>query len=189
MRIYLDTLTAGVERVHTGADEDFEAAMLPLMGEAYTLARYLTRNDHDAEDVVQDAFLRAFTYRSTFRGGEGTSAKAWLLTIVRNTAFSRGRSAGAKVEVTEFDEIQHSDAASAEHPEAELLATTTREAVSAAIDQLPPEFREVIVLREVEGFSYKEISEVVGVPAGTVMSRLSRARDRLQRLLQPVRGD
>ncbi len=177
-------------RVRTEAREDFEAVLLPHLGEAYTLARYLTRNDHDAEDVVQDAFLRAFTYRGTFRGGNDLqAARVWLLAIVRNTAFSRGRAAGARADVTEFDETLHSDAASGEHPETDLLAASTREAVSSAIDQLPPEFREVIVLREVEGFSYKEISEVVGVPAGTVMSRLSRARERLQRLLQPVRGD
>ncbi len=168
---------------------DFESAMLPHLGEAYTLARYLTRNDHDAEDIVQDAYLRAFTYRNTFRGEGEQSARAWLLAIVRNTAFSWRRRGGNRVEITEFDEAQHSDGVSDQHPEAAMLRTATREAVSEAIDQLPTEFREVIVLREVEGLSYKEISEVVGVPAGTVMSRLSRARERLQRALGPVKGD
>lgn len=189
VRKYLNTSTAEVSGVAARKEEDFEEVMLPHLGEAYTLARYLTRDDHDAEDVVQDAYLRAYTYRDSYRPGEAGSARAWLMTIVRNTAFSRRRTAGGRVEVTPFDETLHSDAVAGTHPEAALLATATREAVRAAIDQLPAEFREVIVLREVEGFSYKEISEVVGVPAGTVMSRLSRARERLQRLLHPLRGD
>ncbi|HWA59598.1 MAG TPA: sigma-70 family RNA polymerase sigma factor [Gemmatimonadales bacterium] len=163
--------------------------MLPHLGEAYSLARYLTRNDHDAEDVVQDAYLRAFTYRETFRGEGSQSARAWFLTIVRNTAFSWKRKSGNRVEVAEFDETHHSEAVAGNHPEAAMLRTAEREALADAIEQLPTEFREVIVLREVEGLSYREISEVVGVPAGTVMSRLSRARERLQRALLPVRGD
>ena len=164
--------------------------MLPHLNAAYTLARYLTRNDHDAEDVVQDAFLRAFTYRDTFRGEGAESARAWLLTIVRNTAFSWRRREGRSALATEFDETQHSDSVAGEHPEAALLRGATRERLQRAIDQLPPEFREVIVLRELEGMSYREIGDVVGVPAGTAMSRLSRARERLQRVLRPeVGGD
>lgn len=169
--------------------EQFESLMLPHLGAAYTLARYLLRDDHDAEDVVQDALLRAFTYRGTFRGEGTQGAKAWLLTIVRNTALSWRRRGPARANLTEFDETQHSDEGAAENPETSLLASEARGSVREAIDRLPPEFREVILLREIEGLSYREIGEVVGVPVGTVMSRLSRARERLQRALQPVRGD
>lgn len=162
--------------------------MLPHLNDAYTLARYLTRNDHDAEDVVQDAFLRAFTYRQTYRGESVASARAWLLAIVRNTAFS-WRRRGNRVETsTEFDETQHSDSVADQHPENAMLRDATRDAIRTALDQLPAEFREVIILREVEGLSYQEIGEVAGVPVGTVMSRLSRARNRLQQALRPEAG-
>jgi RNA polymerase sigma-70 factor, ECF subfamily len=174
--------------VDSSALARFEAAVLPHMDAAYTLARYLTRNAHDAEDVVQDACLRALKYFDTFRGGEGASARAWLLAIVRNTAYSwRGR---RRVDgmATEFDETQHSDAVSDEHPEGVLLRTAAKETLARALDRLAPEFREAIVLRELEGLSYKEISEVAGVPVGTVMSRLSRARTRLQEALRKEEG-
>lgn len=163
--------------------------MLPYLDDAYTLARYLVRNDHDAEDVVQDAFLKAFMYRDSFRGEGGGSARAWLLTIVRNTAFSWRRKIRPAQASTEFDEAVHSEAVAGQHPEASLLQRATQEAITAALDQLPAEFREVIVLREIEGLSYQEISEVAGVPVGTVMSRLSRARSRLQRALQAEAGE
>ena len=166
----------------------FEAAVLPHLNAANTLARYLTRNAHDAEDVVQDACLRALKYFDTFRGAEGTSARSWLLAIVRNTAYSwRGRRRVDGV-ATEFDETQHSDAVADEHPEGELLRTAAKETLARALDRLAPEFREAIVLREQEGLSYKEISEVAGVPVGTVMSRLSRARTRLQEALRKEEG-
>lgn len=163
--------------------------MLPHLDAAYTLARYLTRDDHDAEDVVQDAFLRAFQYRDSFRGEGSGSARAWLLTIVRNTAFSWRRKIRPAQLTTEFDETVHSDAVAKEHPESTMLQRATRDAITAALDQLPAEFREVIILREVEGMSYQEISEVAGVPVGTVMSRLSRARNRLQKALRPETGE
>lgn len=166
----------------------FEAAVLPHLNAANTLARYLTRNAHDAEDVVQDACLRALKYFDTFRGAEGTSARSWLLAIVRNTAYSwRGRRRADGV-AAEFDETQHSDAVADEHPEGELLRTAAKETLARALDRLAPEFREAIVLRELEGLSYKEISEVAGVPVGTVMSRLSRARTRLQEALRKEEG-
>jgi RNA polymerase sigma-70 factor (ECF subfamily) len=158
--------------------------MLPHLDAAYTLARYLTRNDHDAEDVVQDAYLRAHTYQDSFRGEGPGSARAWLLTIVRNTAYSWRRREGKSALATEFDETRHSDSVADEQPEAALLRGATRDMLRRAIDQLPPEFREVIILRELEGLSYREIGDVVGVPAGTVMSRLARARERLQRALR-----
>jgi RNA polymerase sigma-70 factor (ECF subfamily) len=166
----------------------FEAAVLPHLDAAYTLARYLTRNDHDAEDVVQDACVRALKYFDGFRGEEGTSARAWLLAIVRNTAYSWRRRHRADALATEFDEREHSHGVADEHPEGELLRSAAQETLGRALDRLAPEFREVIVLRELEGLSYKEISEVAGVPVGTVMSRLSRARARLQEAVREEEG-
>jgi RNA polymerase sigma-70 factor (ECF subfamily) len=150
--------------------------VLPHLSAAYTLARYLTRNDQDAQDVVQDAYLRALKHFDGFRGEAGTGARAWLLAIVRNTAYSARRRHRPEDSATEFDEAVHSDAVADEHPEAALLRTAAQDALRRALDGLAPEFREVIVLRELEGLSYKEISDVAGVPIGTVMSRLSRAR-------------
>ena len=155
----------------------FDAVVLPHLDAAYTLARYLTRNAHDAEDVVQDACLRALKYFDGFRGEPGTSARAWLLTIVRNTAHSWHKQHRADGLAVEFDEREHSPAVTNGQPEA-------RESLGRALDRLAPEFREVIVLRELQGLSYKEISDVTGVPVGTVMSRLSRARARLQAALR-----
>ena len=166
----------------------FEAAVLPHLDAAYTLARYLTRNAHDAEDIVQDACLRALKYFDSFRGEGESSARAWLLTIVRNTAYSRKGRRRVDALTTEFDEAQHSGAVADEHPEGVLLQEDAKETLGRALDRLAPEFREVIVLRELEGLSYKEISEVAGVPVGTVMSRLSRARTRLQEALRNEEG-
>jgi RNA polymerase sigma-70 factor (ECF subfamily) len=162
----------------------FEAVVLPHLDAAYTLARYLTRNTQDAEDVVQDACLRAIKHFDGFSGEHGTSARAWLLAIVRNTAYSSTRRQRAEDSAMEFDETTHSGAVANEHPEAALLRTDEKESLARALDGLAPEFREVIVLRELEGLSYKEISDVAGVPVGTVMSRLSRARTRLQQALR-----
>jgi RNA polymerase sigma-70 factor, ECF subfamily len=161
----------------------FEAIVLPHLDAAYTLARYLTRDEHDAQDVVQDAYLRALKYFDGFRGSEGADGRAWLLAIVRNTAFTWRRRRRMETRTAEFDENLHSDAVANVHPEAALLGTSARESLHQALDQLPAEFREVIVLRELQGLSYKEIGEVTGVPVGTVMSRLSRARSRLQQAL------
>jgi RNA polymerase sigma-70 factor (ECF subfamily) len=166
----------------------FEAAVLPHLDAAYTLARYLTRNAHDAEDVVQDACLRALKYFDSFRGEGESSARAWLLTIVRNTAYSRKGRRRVDALTTEFDEAQHSGAVAEENPDGALLQEDAKETLGRALEQLAPEFREVIVLRELEGLSYKEISEVAGVPVGTVMSRLSRARPRLQEALRTEEG-
>jgi RNA polymerase sigma-70 factor (ECF subfamily) len=163
--------------------ERFEAIVLPHLDAAYTLARYLTRNDHDAEDIVQEASLRALKYFSGFRGAEGGDGRTWLLAIVRNTAYTWQRRHRANALATEFDEELHSDAVAGDHPAAALERDTARESLHQALDRLPPEFREVIVLRELEGLSYKEIGDVTGVPVGTVMSRLSRARRRLQEAL------
>jgi RNA polymerase sigma-70 factor (ECF subfamily) len=155
----------------------FEAAVLPHLDAAYTLARYLLRDDADAEDAVQEAVLRALRYFAGFRGVEG---RAWLLRIVRNTCFTWRRRRGAEPTVPLDDELHGGADGGVESPEDALILAAGRDLLHAAIDRLPAEFREVIVLRELEGLSYLEIAEVAGVPVGTVMSRLSRARRRLQ---------
>ena len=162
--------------------------VLPHLDAAYTLARYLMQNAHDAEDVVQDACLRAFKHFERFGGDEVTSARPWLLAIVRNTAYSARRRQRAEGGTIEFDESAHSDAVADEHPEAALLRRDAKASLRRALNELAPEFREVIVLRELQGLSYKEISQVAGVPVGTVMSRLSRARLRLQQALRDAEG-
>ena len=153
----------------------FEAAMLPHLDAANNLARYLLHDAAAAADAVQDAYLRALRHFGGWRGGD---ARAWLLTIVRNVV----RSARAETGV-EFDETLHSDAVSDDTPAADLDRRAARETLAQALERLPREFREVIVLRELEGLSYKEIADVTGVPVGTVMSRLSRGRERLRRVL------
>ena len=160
----------------------FEAAVLPHLDAAYTLARYLMRDQHDAEDAVQDAYLRALRHFGGFRGGDG---RAWLLAIVRNSCHTllRQRSRGALD--TEFSEELHSEAVDVDDPETAALRGEAQESVQQALDRLPDEFREIIVLRELQGLSYKEISAVANIPVGTVMSRLARARQRLQRALGP----
>ena len=169
--------------------ERFEAVVLPHLDAAYTLARYLMHDDHDAQDVVQDAYLRALKYFGGFRSEGESGGRAWLLAIVRNTAYTWRRRHRTDALATEFDEEQHSEMVADEHPEAAVVAQNERAALHRAIDDLPPEFREVIVLRELEGMSYKEISDVAGVPVGTVMSRLSRARRRLEEALCPASED
>jgi RNA polymerase sigma-70 factor (ECF subfamily) len=154
----------------------FDEVVLPYLDAAYNLARHLLRNPHDAEDAVQEAFLRAVRYFDGFRGVDG---RAWLLRIVRNTCFTqlrRGRTGGEHVE---FDEQVHTAEDESTGPEADLVRTMTADLVRERLAGLPAEFREVLVLRELEGMSYKEIAQVAGVPIGTVMSRLSRARRQL----------
>ena len=158
----------------------FEAAMLPHLDAAHNLARYLLRDDSAAADAVQDAYLRALRHFGGWRGGD---ARAWLLTIVRNVV----RSSRAETGV-EFDETLHSGDVADRDPAADLARHTARATLAAALEQLPQEFREVIVLRELEGLSYKEIADVTGVPVGTVMSRLSRGRERLRRALSDAAG-
>ena len=158
--------------------------MLPHLDAAYNLARFLMRNDHDAEDAVQEAALRAFRFFADFRGD---NSKAWFLQIVRNTSFTllkKNRPAEMNVE---FDEQIHGDESPAMDPGVSLDRAQDRQTVRTAIEQLPPEFREAIVLRELEGASYKEIADIAGVPIGTVMSRLARARHQLQLILSKPR--
>ena len=156
---------------------NFEQVVLPHLDAAYNLARWLTRNTQDAEDVVQEAYLRAFRFFGGFHGG---NARTWLLKIVRNTCYTWLHQNRAQRSATAFDEQLHTDVAESENPETLLLRKDDGQLLNQALDELPPEFREVLVLLELEGLSYKEIAEVVGIPIGTVMSRLARARHRLR---------
>ena len=151
----------------------FELTMWPHMRAAYNLARWLVRNDQDAEDIVQESFLKAFKAQASFRG---TEAKTWMLSIVRNTAMDFRRRDKSGIAVPWGDEGYEPKEGSPD-PERVLLDQSRREQVRQAIAQLEPDFREVIVLREIEGLSYKEIASALGIPMGTVMSRLSRARN------------
>ena len=162
--------------------ERFEAIVLPHLDAAFTLARYLSGNAQDAQDLVQDAALRALKYFRGFRGTEQGDGRAWLLTIVRNTVRTWRQRHHAQSE-TAFDEEQHSEGIADVDPTVNLDRKEMRERLREALAQLPDEFREVIVLRDIQDLSYKEISDVIGVPEGTVMSRLHRARQRLQRML------
>ena len=156
----------------------FEAVVLPHLDAAHNLARWLIRREAEAQDVVQEAILRAYRFFGGFRGGD---PRAWLLTIVRNTCYTWLANARGAYEAEEFDEALH--AVPEETPESLAIAGAERERLARALEGLPRRSREVLVLRELEGFSYKEIAEITGIPIGTVMSSLSRARDRLQRAL------
>jgi RNA polymerase sigma factor (sigma-70 family) len=153
----------------------FEQAVLPHLDAAYNLARWLTRNDADAADVVQESFLRALKFFGGFRGGD---TRAWLLTIVRNACYTWLRRNRVNELATPFDEEAHS--VEGDDPEAILLEGADREMLRQALEALPVEFREVVILRELEGLSYKKIAGIADVPVGTVMSRLARGRKRLR---------
>lgn len=161
----------------------FERAVMPHLDAAYNLARWLTRDGHDAEDVVQEAYLRAYRFFDGFHGGDGRS---WLLAIVRNTCFTWLKRNRPPTPAAPFDEALHAGDESF-NPEALFLQGAAREMLHEALGELSPEFREVVVLRELEGLSYKEIAAVTEAPLGTVMSRLARGRgmlrDRLARRL------
>ncbi len=159
---------------------EFERIVLPHLPSAYNVARWLTRSDADAEDVVQEAFLRACRFFDSFRGGD---PRGWLLAIVRNTAFSWLRANRPRELAGGLDDAPEPAADGARSPEAELLRRADGEGVRRSLEELPAEFREVLVLRELEELSYREIADVTGLPVGTVMSRLSRARRRLQAAL------
>jgi RNA polymerase sigma factor (sigma-70 family) len=158
----------------------FEQTILPYMDAAYNLARWLTRNDDDAEDMVQEAYLRAFKFFDSFRGVDG---RAWLLTIVRNTCYTWLQQKRAHEIATMFDEEIHSTDTDSSNPATLVLQSADQQILRQALEELPVEFREVVVLRDLEGFSYKEIADIANIPAGTVMSRLARARERLKQLL------
>jgi RNA polymerase sigma-70 factor, ECF subfamily len=158
----------------------FEQAVLPHLDAAYNLARWLTRNERDAEDVVQESYLRAFRFFAGFRGGD---ARAWLMRIVRNTCYTWLHANRPLQEATEFDETLFSSDSRGANPEEAVLRNDRGALVRKALEMLPANFREVLILRELEGLSYKEIADITGMPAGTVMSSLSRARDRLRHVL------
>lgn len=167
--------------------ERFERLLLPHLDAAYGLARWLTRNDELAEDAVQEAYLRAFRLFGSLRGED---ARPWLLQIVRNACYELLRREKLPGAVEDFDEEIHGGEAVAAgavivlpvNPETAAIARADRELVCECLAALPRDFREVMVLREIEGCTYKEIADIVGAPIGTVMSRLSRGR----RLLQGV---
>lgn len=168
--------------------ERFERLVLPHMDAAYNLARWLTRNEAQAEEAVQEAFLRAFKFFGGFRGGE---ARPWLLGIVRNTCYTLLERERGAVATDEFHEENHGEEAVAVgavlnfpvNPETAAIERADRELVQGCLRALPPEYRDVLVLREVHDCSYKEIAAIAEIPIGTVMSRLARGRRLLQRAL------
>lgn len=164
----------------------FDQLVLPHVDAAYNLARWLLRGRSDAEDVSQEALLRAFRF---FRGFHGGDPRAWLLQIVRNTCYTWLEKNRPVELMTEFNEELYPQSGAT--PESLAIAGDNRERLTRALEALPPRFREVLVLRELEGCSYKEIAVITSVPIGTVMSALARARQRLQRALaqtEPVKN-
>jgi RNA polymerase sigma-70 factor (ECF subfamily) len=159
---------------------DFEQTVLPHFDAAYNLARWLTRGKEDAEDVVQEAYLRALRFFPGFRGGD---ARAWLLRIVRNTCYTWLHANRRLRDAQPFDEELSPPDARVPNPEELSLQNDNSAVLRKALEQLPANYRDVLVLRELEGMSYKEIAEITGMPAGTVMSSLSRARERLRQVL------
>ena len=161
--------------------------LLNHLDAAYNLARWLTHNEHDAEDIVQDAYLRAIRHYGGFQGGEG---KAWLLTIVRNRCYDSMRHRGIRERSTPFDEELHNVRQATLDPEASLLQQERAELLRQALAELPADLREVLILRELEQLSYGEIAGIAKIPMGTVMSRLKRDRKRLQEvMLVPTNGE
>jgi RNA polymerase sigma-70 factor (ECF subfamily) len=160
----------------------FNEIAVPHLDAAYNLARWLTRNDHDAEDVVQEAYLRAFKFFDGYRGGD---IRAWILKIVRHTCFTwLARNRPAELVAASDDDGDEASATSGAvrtDPETLLLQRLDGELLNRLIDRLATPYREILVLREIEDLSYREIAEILALPIGTVMSRLARAREKLQR--------
>ena len=172
-----------------GQRQNFETLVLPHLDAAYNLARWLTRNDQDARDVVQEASMRALRYIDSLRGDD---ARPWLLGIVRNTCFTVLERQRNGPEWVEFDDAEFDSAlgeAERTDPAARLQQQRTRLQIDAALRALSPRLREVIVLREFEDLEYAQIASIVAVPVGTVMSRLSRAREKLRSALAKVSLD
>jgi RNA polymerase sigma factor (sigma-70 family) len=157
----------------------FEGEMLPLMNDAYNLARWLMQNEQDARDMVQEAYLRAFKF---FSGVRGETGRAWLLRIVRNVCYDH-----LKKRKVHSSDVELENIADESSPESELQVKSDVEAVRSALATLPEDFRTVLVLREMEELSYREISEITQVPIGTVMSRLARGRQQLAEVLKQMR--
>jgi RNA polymerase sigma factor (sigma-70 family) len=171
----------------------FETTVLPHLDAAYNLARWLTRDDHAAQDVVQEAYLRALKFFGSFRGRDG---RAWILAIVRNACFDWLKRRRAEDLHDPFDEDIHipdinrpAAGGPAANPETSVASSATAERIGDALESLPAEYREALVLRELEGLSYKEIASIAEVPIGTVMSRLARARKQLRKQLHLEREE
>jgi len=162
----------------------FEQLMLPHLDAAYNLARWLTGNAQDAEDMVQEAYLRAFKSFGTFHGNGINDSRAWLLTIVRNTCYTWLHRNQPENLAASFDEELYTVADEAENSETLLSLEADLDMLRQAVGELPLELREAIILRELEGLSYKEMAQMARVPLGTIMSRLARARRRLQQSLE-----
>ena len=165
--------------VAAGMGESFDTVVLPHLDAAYRLARWLIHDADAAEDAVQEASLRAFRYFRTFVGGDG---RAWFLRIVRNTCYGWHRQR-YQSPTDSFDDELHSSARPQSNPETLLLQTDDATLIARALSRLPDHYHQLLVLRELEGLSYRELSDVIGIPMGTVMSRLSRAREALRRAL------
>jgi RNA polymerase sigma-70 factor (ECF subfamily) len=159
---------------------NFEQAVLPHLDAAYNLARWLTRNQQDAQDAVQEACLRAFQFFSTFQGG---NARPWFMKIVRNACYTLLHANRSVQDAAEFDENVFSPDPHIPNPEETVLQGDSSALLRKALEKLPPNFREVLILREIEEMSYREIADITGMPAGTVMSSISRARHRLRQAL------
>ncbi len=171
-------------QVRKDKPELFESTVLPYLGSAYNLARWLTRNEHDAEDIVQEAFLRALRSFHTFTVGR--DARAWLLAIVRNCCRTLHRQNRSHETTVELDIDSQPATSTWSDPEAILIKNADSQLLREAMEQLPFEYREILILRELEELSYKEIGVIIEIPLGTVMSRLSRARkDLYLRLVRP----
>ncbi|PYK68408.1 MAG: RNA polymerase subunit sigma [Verrucomicrobia bacterium] len=155
--------------------------MLPHLDAAHNLAKWLLRNEEDAQDVVQEAYLRAFR---SFSGFHGTNGRAWLLTIVRNTSYTLLKKRHAVDLTTTFDEEIHATGHESVNPATLLEHSEDAQLIKEAMDELPAEFREILTLRHQEGLSYKEIADIAQIPSGTVMSRLARARAKLKECLK-----
>jgi RNA polymerase sigma-70 factor (ECF subfamily) len=175
-------------------EERFQTMVLPYLDSAFNLARWLTRSHQDAEDIVQESYLRAFKFFDSFHGEDG---RAWMLGIVRNTFYTWYQQKKTEAQSTEFEEELHSikaeDSAATQYadnnPEALLIQKDNRRGLQQALEVLSVEFREVIVLRELEDLSYKQIAAIAGIPIGTVMSRLGRGRKQLAEILASTNGD
>jgi RNA polymerase sigma-70 factor, ECF subfamily len=159
--------------------------VLPHLDAAYNLARWLTRNPDDAQDMVQEAYLRAFKFFDALRGAD---SRAWLLTIVRNTCYTWLQQKRQRDLAVSFDEDVHSVENARAEPATLVLKSASHQMLKEALEELPAEFREVVVLRELEGFSYKEIAEIAKIPPGTVMSRLARAGEAQATAVQSLEG-
>jgi RNA polymerase sigma-70 factor (ECF subfamily) len=170
------------ERLGGRGDVRFDVRFLvEHLDAAYNLARWLMRNEAEAEDSVQEAYLRALSHFASFRGGDG---RAWLLTIVRNICYNRLKQKSAYSQNTDFNDAVHSASGrQTPNPETVMLQAERTELVRKSLAELPPEYREILILRELEQFSYREIADIAGIPLGTVMSRLSRGRQQLQQIL------